>query len=180
MVIRWCILKHRDGKALDESAVRFIYKNTTLTDPLRNFAVDSWMHRLKKSQFDSMKSNLPRELIEDLCAKLLGLADQPTEQENLQLAEASMSAMNYYVDVPLIKLRVLRSAPSMPHEEPHDIPARASELQLKNRKFKQPRSRRRSGTATPADSTPSLASSTTAERSEEENNIVSKLEAMEV
>jgi hypothetical protein len=154
----------------------FVYNSTDSSCPLRHFTVENWTLRYKKERFDSSKSGLPRQFIEDVCDKLLGCAEEDRRREHDGQAESNLRANDYYAQETLSS-----GTPevSLHFEWPTNSPVRTSEQHLGAREVVQLKGKRRSSPATSAASTPSRASPTFSRMdAEEEEEIMSKLGAI--
>ncbi len=139
-------LTHDTG-IMGKGTIKFVYNHTAMNNPLRCMIVDTWVGRVKKDQFESLKTDLPRHFLEDLCSALFECVEN-SHKERDPLPQSDFEE-RYYLDE-----YSSESGPKTPDRTKDSTsPARsqveeyarlATPEQMANRKILQPRSRSRS------------------------------------
>lgn len=74
-VVHWWKIKsdEKDEKdeKIDEKTIRVLYDSTIECTDMKVLLLQTWKERAQKQQFDGMRSQLPRQFLEDLCRDLL-------------------------------------------------------------------------------------------------------------
>jgi hypothetical protein len=152
-------LSHEPG-VMGRREIKFVYNHTDMNNPLRRMVVDTWVGRMKEDQFESLKTDLPRPFLEDLCSGLFERVENSHEERD-PLPQSDFDK-RYYVDE-----NSSASGPKIPDRNNgstsptvEDYARLATPEQMANRKILRPRSRSRSTETREADTKASAIAST--------------------
>ena len=152
-------LTHDTG-TMGKGTVKFVYNHTAMNNPLRRMSADTWVWRVKKDQFESLKTDLPRPFLEDLCSGLFECIEN-SHKERDPLPQSDFEK-RYYLDE-----NSSESGPKAPDRtsspailQVEEYARLATPEQMANRKILRPRSRSRSVETREADQKVSVIAST--------------------